>query len=104
MGRSQLQAVLETVVPNVYFQPPADLVMTYPCIVYQRDAGRTDFADNYPYRYQQRYQVELISRDPDSVEARAKLTALPSCLFNRYFSANKLHHDVFIIYHGGVEE
>lgn len=98
MDRSLLQAALEAIVSNVYFQPPADVSLEYPCIVYKRDNASTDFAGNLPYRYHQRYLVTHISRSPDSV-ALAKIAALPMCLYNRYFSADQLHHDAHILYH-----
>lgn len=76
--------------------------MQYPCIVYQRDRGSTEFAGNNPYRYQQRYQVTVIDRNPDSV-IPGKVAGLPSALFNRFFTADNLNHDVFILYYGGLE-
>jgi hypothetical protein len=35
--RLQLQTLLETLTEHVYFQPPENLKVQYPCIVYQRD-------------------------------------------------------------------
>jgi hypothetical protein len=97
--RLDLQTILEGLLgsPNVYFQPPASLVMQYPCIVYQRDNANTEFADNDPYRFVQRYQVTVIDRNPDN-STIGKVAALPMCLFNRYFAANNLNHDVFVLY------
>jgi hypothetical protein len=71
--------------------------MQYPCFVYQRDSARTDFAGNKPYRYTQRYQLTLISRDPAD-ETLAKVVALPLCTYNRFFVADNLNHDVFELY------
>ena len=97
--RLDLQALFETLLGSgaVYFQPPASLEMSYPCIVYQRDNAITDFADNDPYRFTQRYQVTVIDRNPDN-SIVAKIAALPMCLYNRYFAANNLNHDVFVLY------
>jgi hypothetical protein len=39
-SRLQLQALLEGVTEHVYFQPPTNLEMQYPCIMYVRDASR----------------------------------------------------------------
>lgn len=99
MGRPrlQLQTLLETLTPNVYFQPPANVQMQYPCIVYSRDTSDVEFAGNNPYRFTQRYQVTVIDKDPDSA-IPGKVAALPMCLRNRYFSAANLHHDVFNLY------
>lgn len=97
--RLQLQAILKTIVGSdaVYFQPPPNLAMTYPCIVYERDMANTQFADNNPYRRTKRYMVKVIDQDPDSV-IPDKVANLPMCLFERHFTAGNLHHDVFNIY------
>lgn len=97
MDRLQLQAVLEAITPNVYFQPPPSLAMVYPCIVYNRDFANTQFADNLPYRRKKRYQVTIIDQNPDSV-IPDKVADLPMCLFERHFTAGNLHHDVYNIY------
>lgn len=101
MGRRQLfQAVLENLRDpklKVYFQPPSDLKMEYPCIVYQRDPGSTKYANNRPYNYEQQYQVTWISRQPDS-DIFDKLAALPKSNHDRFFVADNLNHDVFSIY------
>ena len=97
--RLQLQAVLEALLGSdfVYFQPPANVQMQYPCIVYRRMSARTDFAGNNPYRYDKRYQVTVIDRNPDS-DIPDKVAGLPKCVFDRHFVANNLNHDVFNLY------
>ena len=101
MGRSrtELHEVLKDLLgsDNVYFQPPPNIQMAYPCIVYQRDSSQTVFADDNPYSYTQRYQVMVIDRDPDS-DIPAKLAALPMCLFVRFYTADNLNHDVFNLF------
>lgn len=81
----------------VYFQPPANVNMSYPCIVYSRDRNWTSFASNAPYRYTKRYQVTVIDRDPDS-PIPDKIAALPTCSHEQAFVADNLHHDVFSLY------
>ena len=95
--RTELQSLLETITPNVYFQPPASLQMVYPCIVYKRDNMRPEFANNVPYLLTTRYLVTAIDRDPDST-IPSLIAALPLCLSNRAYSANNLNHDVFVLY------
>lgn len=98
--RLELDAILRGIAgDNVYFQPPDGAKMSYPCIVYQRDNTSTQFAGNLPYRNQQRYQVTLISRNPDQDAMREAIEALPTSIFNRYYSAEGLNHDVFLIYY-----
>lgn len=99
MGRRlDFHAVLKTITSNVYFQePPPNVGMQYPCIVYDRDAANTRFAGNSPYRYTQRYMVTIIEEEPDSTLLDA-VAALPQSAFNRHYAANNLNHDVFVIY------
>jgi hypothetical protein len=97
--RVDLQALLEQIPGprKVYFQPPANVAMEYPVILYERDYAETTYANNAPYRYTKRYQVTVIDRNPDS-EIPDKVAALPLCKFNRHFVTQGLHHDVFNIY------
>ncbi len=98
-SRLQLQTELEEILgsKNVYLQPPGNTQMQYPCIVYNRDSARTEFANNYPYSYTQRYQVIVIDRDPDSF-IPTKIGALPMCLYERFYTADNLNHDVFTLF------
>lgn len=98
--RLQLQSLLEDILGsgNVYFQPPDNVVMQYPCIVYGRDGASKIFADNTGYRRRQRYQVTYIDRDPDN-SVIEKLGLLPLCSDRRSFVADGLNHDVFELYH-----
>ena len=97
--RLALQSLLEALVgtDNVYFQPPSNVQMEYPCVVYQRDRASTLFAGNNPYQYVKRYQVTVISKDPDS-DIPDKVAALPMCVHARFFTAKNLNHDVFTLY------
>ena len=99
MDRLQIQSLLETTLGSekVYFQPPSNVQMTYPCIVYHRDSADSKFADNNLYRYTKRYLVTVIDRNPDST-IPDKVAALPRCSFDRFYVADNLNHDVFIIY------
>lgn len=101
--RLQLQSLLEAMGPDpevplpVYFQPPPNLVMQYPCIVYKRDRAETTFADNKLYRHIKGYQVTVIDEDPDS-PIPDKVITLPLCKFDRFYTADNLNHDVFNIF------
>lgn len=98
--RLELQTLLESLVPDgwkVYFQPPNGFQMQYPCIVYKRGFAKTLFADNAPYRYMKRYQVTVMDRDPDSPVPDV-IAELPHCLFDRFFVAEGLNHDVYNLY------
>lgn len=95
--REQLQSILELIVANVYFQPPTNVQMVYPAIVYERGRADTAFADNGPYRFTKQYQLTLISRDPDQ-SALDIIASLEMCTHERFYVADNLNHDVFNIY------
>lgn len=98
MGRRvQLQALLKTLCDNVYFQPPENIQMQYPCIVYHRDRAITRSANNKPYTHVKGYQVTIIDSDPDS-EIPDKVSDLPMCLFNRFYVVGQLNHDVYTLF------
>lgn len=94
--RLELQTLLEELAaPNqVYFQPPQNSAMVYPCIVYQRDDSFTQHADNLRYGHAKRYQVTVIDRNPDSEIAEA-VEELPYTRFDRFFVTDGLNHTVF---------
>lgn len=96
-SRSGLQTILVGILENVYFQPPTNVEMVYPCIVYERSNINTDFAENFPYNRHKRYTVTVIDRNPDSIYPD-QVGALPMCTFDRFFTADDLNHDVFNIF------
>lgn len=95
--RVQLQSLLEAILSHVYFQPPPNVQMEYPAIVYQRFITTSAFADNDPYRVTKQYQVMLITRNPDE-SAFDALVSLPMCTHERNYVADNLNHDVFKLY------
>jgi hypothetical protein len=98
MGRrQQLHQLLKTLADNVYFQPPPNVQLVYPCIIYNRDFADTKFADDLPYHNTTRYMVMVIDPDPDS-EIPIKVSSLPRSAYTRFFTADNLNHDVFSLY------
>jgi hypothetical protein len=97
-GREALQLVLEGLTANVYFQPPTNLQIKYPCILYERDAEDVKHANNRTYNRKKRYLVTVIDRDPDSA-IPDKVGDLELCRFSRHFIVDGLHHDVYNLYY-----
>jgi hypothetical protein len=99
MGRSrtELQAILQVICPNVYFQPPADMQIQYPAVVYEMDRADTQFADDRPFNVTKQYSLQLISQNPDE-SIFDEIAALPMCAHERHFVADNLNHEVFNIY------
>lgn len=92
--QTQLEAVLGS--DKVYFQPPASVVLTYPCIVYKRSGIKSRFGDNVPYFLSKEYKLTVIYRDPDS-DLPDKLSRLPKCRLDNVFTSDNLYHGVFTI-------
>lgn len=82
---------------NVYFQPPPTVKMEYPCIVYQPDFLLSDWADDVPYVRSKRYLVTVIDRNPDS-DIPDKIQALERCVYDRFYTAANLNHNVFKLF------
>ena len=99
--RLQLHNLLTEITEHVYFQPPSNIQMQYPCIVYVRDGELTGisakYADNVLYRHTKRYQVTVVDRNPDS-ELPDLVAGLPLCLLSRAFAADDLNHWVFNLF------
>mgnify|MGYP001400307847 CR=1 FL=1 len=97
--RTELQELLESILGSnaVYFQPPPTIQLVYPCIIYKRSNINTKFANNYPYKLAKEYTITVIDKDPDSI-IPDKIAALQTCVFDRYYTADNLNHNVFTIY------
>ncbi len=79
---------------HLYFQPPPNLKMSFPCIVYERVRINTRFADNNPYQLNDVYQVTYIDTDPDS-DMPDKLAKLHQCVFERFYINDNKYYSVF---------
>ena len=98
-NRLELQTILETILAsrNVYFQPPENLKLQYPAIVYNHERYWLNHADNNQYLKYRKYEIMLIDRNPESPYEQ-QLEDLPMCSFVRRFVSDNLHHYVFNIY------
>lgn len=83
---------------NVYFQPPASVLMKYDAIRYSRKQIENVHANNVVYNQYDCYEVIVIYEDPDSDLPR-KISQLPKCRFDRHYTADNLNHDVFTLYY-----
>lgn len=82
---------------SVYFQPPPNVTMSYPAIVYNRYGEDVKRADNIRYGNKIQYQVTVIDRDPDS-ELPGQVAELPLSSFIRHFTTEGLNHDIYYVY------
>lgn len=81
---------------HVYFQPPENIQMEYPAIVYNRYDLKNNSADDLAYLQAVTYQVIVIDPNPDSAIVD-RVSKYPTARFSRHYTSNKLNHDVFMI-------
>lgn len=84
---------------NVYFQPPADHLMSYPCIRYSLSGMDVKRANNAIYKTKKRYKVVVIDPDPDSTIWERVLHRFPMCSFDQAYTSDNLNHVVLTLYH-----
>lgn len=101
--RLELDALLRKVmkgvsgVENVYFQPPENLLLKYPAIIYSRSDIHNRPADDMVYSQFTFYDLTVIDKNPDSLLVYA-VASLPRCKFGRHYKSDNLNHDTFAIF------
>lgn len=77
---------------NAYFQPPENLRMVYPCIVYSRIIDKLIYANNITYKLTKCYELTIIDKNPESEIADNIVKNLRYCeITNRYVTDNLYH-------------
>ena len=99
-SRIDLQSKLEDILGsrNVYFQPPENLKIKYPAIIYSLNNINLRFADNMPDMKGKNYTVILIHTDPDNEVVDNMLAAFSYISFERNYISENLYHYVFELY------
>lgn len=95
--RIKLDTILRSISTNLYYQPPSNLKLSYPCIVYSLEHDKVSYSNGKKYSIYNQYQITLISKNPDD-PIHEKLSNLEFCRFDRRFISDNLYHDVFTIY------
>lgn len=83
---------------NVYFQPPSNVRMAYPAIVYSRNRIENTSADNQTYIQNVSYKITVIDYDPDG-EIAKRVSLIPGIVYDRFYVADNLNHDSFILFY-----
>lgn len=97
--QAKLQTLLEELLGsrNVYYQPPANLMMQYPAIRYSLSDIEIKYADNRSYSNLTRYELTVIDYLPDNIVVQ-KILDLPLSSFDRRYTSDGLVHDVINLY------
>lgn len=82
---------------NVYFQPPENLKISYPCFIYNRVSMKTLRANNSVYKVYIPYQLTYISKTND-MKLLTDVLSIPYCEHSRSYVSDNLYHDVYNVY------
>lgn len=83
---------------NVYFQPPENIKLKYPCIIYSFETVDVKKGNNKNYKKKKAYSLMLIHTDPDN-EIYDKLVDLLYCSLNNNYTSDNLYHYSFTLYY-----
>lgn len=99
-SRLSLQSKLEEILgtKNVYFQPPENLRMEFPCFKYDLSKIKLKKANNAPYLVSKGYSLIYIHRDPDDEMVLDILSLFMYIEHIRQYKSNNLYHDVYQLY------
>lgn len=93
-------------VSNVYFEPPEDLIMEYPCVRFKRGTISSRHADNRIYKIDDSFDYIYISRISDDKMAHTILVGdseheppFRRIRHIRHYVADGLHHDHYKLYY-----
>lgn len=84
---------------NVYFQPPASVQLSYPCVIYSIGEGDAKHADGMVYSYVNSYDLLFIFKKPNVTIIEKVLSELPMCKMTRAYVADNLNHYAFRVYY-----
>lgn len=96
--RVELHNKLLEFLPNVYFQPPSDIRMVYPCIVYSKTEKEVEYANDILYKEAQEYQITVIDADPDSPVADLILRSFQYASPGQFFVMDNLNQTTIKLY------
>lgn len=82
---------------RVYFQPPENLKIVYPAVIFHLSKIEVDRASDVPYKGAREYSVTLITKDPEPYVIDEILKIPYSSLDTTYIS-DGMNHFVFTIY------
>lgn len=98
--RADLHHILEGVLgsKNVYFDPPEDFKLKYPCIVYSLEGHAERLADNKQYNLMRRYRMVYITQRADDPTVDA-LDELQYCSLSQAYVSSNLRHYAYTIFY-----
>lgn len=97
--RDGLNSELLTHCDNVYFQPPSNVRLNYPCVIYHKSGYESTHANDSVYGLKTEYQLTVIQRDPEGVLDEQILKSFPLCRVTTTFVSENLYHTFLTLYY-----
>ena len=97
--RLELHKKLRMMADNVYYQPPSDDRMKYPCFLYRLSTVNSDYANNKGYINHKAYTITYICYLPEDDIIEKMFSKFEYCSFDREYSSDDLHHYVFRVFY-----
>ena len=98
-SRIDFHNALKEITPNVYFQPPENIKIKYPCFVYSQTIPDVIKADSKNYIVTKCYDVTYIDSDPDNDHQEKVYDSFAMVQAKRYFTTSGLYHYNYYIYY-----
>lgn len=98
-SRLDLHNELLSICPNVYFQPPSNIKMKYPCIVYAMTGKLRLYGSDVIHFSKKEYRITVIDRDPDSQIPDQIESTLKYCGFDQMYTIDNLNHMILSLYY-----
>lgn len=82
---------------RVYFQPPENLKIGYPAVVFHLSKIEIDRASDVPYKGAKEYSVTLITKDPEP-DVIDEILKIPYSSLDTTYISDGMNHFVFTVY------
>jgi len=82
---------------RVYFQPPENLKIGYPAVIFHLSKIKVDHAGDVPYKGAREYSVTLITKDPEP-EVLDEILKIPYTTLDTTYITDGMNHFVFTTY------
>lgn len=82
---------------RVYFQPPENLKIEYPAVVFHLSKMEIDRASDVPYKGAKEYSVTLITKDPEP-DVIDEILKIPYSSLDTTYISDGMNHFVFTVY------
>lgn len=83
---------------NIYFQPPTNTKIKYPCIIYKLNKVESKFADNKRYIAHKKYTITHIYQKYSQNLQDQLLDSFDYINLDNPFCSDGLYHDVYTLY------